>query len=495
MENETITINWEPQPRQLVALKACGLDSPFTGNDPRPAIADVLGYGGSAGGGKTDTLLSVGITAAFMYPKINIGYFRREFPQLEGPGGAILRSQELISHVAKYNEQKHRWKFPDNSLMQFCHCSNPKDVYNYQSQQFDILLIDESTQFTEEMIDYLVTRNRATISNPNFKPFTLLATNPGGIGHGSFRARFVAISAPETLQDFVYPTGVVRKHYFIPSKLSDNKILEKRDPGYRDRIATNEMNRKMLLDGEWDSFTGQAFSELRREIHLITPFEIPTTWMKFGAYDHGFNHPFSFGVFAVDPDSNVYLARHASSRLKRPDEIARVIDSVSGGVSTLQYIVAGLDCWSRQRDGGPSLYETFLSGNPKINLRQANVDRIHGAFQVRQFIAWKALKEDKDGKPIDGKPKFFIFQNCSAVYDTVASMIFDDHSPEDVLKVDADENGQGGDDNYDMVRYGLMSRPKPLSQKEIPAQPNSFQSFLRKKEEERMAREEGYVGN
>lgn len=35
-------------------------------------------------------------------------------------------------------------------------------------------------------------------------------------------------------------------------------------------------------------------------------------------------------------------------------------------------------------------------------------------------------------------------------------MQHDPHRPEDVLKVDVDEDGNGGDDPYDTVRYGLM---------------------------------------
>ena len=66
MENEII-IDWEPQPRQLVALSACGLDSPFTGESLKPAIADLFGSGGAAGGGKTDTLLAIGITGSLAY--------------------------------------------------------------------------------------------------------------------------------------------------------------------------------------------------------------------------------------------------------------------------------------------------------------------------------------------------------------------------------------------------------------------------------------------
>lgn len=483
-----ITINWEPQPRQQVCLSVCGLWGEF-----KPAIADIVGYGGAAGGGKTDTLLLIGIIAALRYAHINVGYFRREFPQLEGPGGAILRSRDLISHIAQYNEQKHRWVFPNGSILQFCHCKDASDVYNYQSQQFDILLIDEVTQFLKEMVKYLLTRNRATVEFPTFRPFACFATNPGNVGHQYFKEEFVEVGEPEKVNLFVNETGKTEKHIFIPSKLRDNQILVNRDPGYEDRVGNTELNRKILLEGSWDVFAGQAFSELTRDLHIIEPFAIPSSWKRFGALDYGFNHPFSFGVFAVNDDGEVFLIKRAKYRLKRVDEIVRIMDEISGGISTLAYIHAGHDCWSVQRDGGPTIAEQFLKAIPKIVLTQANIDRVQGAAQVRQFIAWKGTQEDKDGQPKDGKPRFFIFRNCQGVYDNLADRIFDPTRPEDVLKVDADENGEGGDDDYDMVRYGLMSRPRPAPQKELKPPSNSFEKFMRKKAEERLLKKE-YVG-
>jgi hypothetical protein len=40
-------------------------------------------------------------------------------------------------------------------------------------------------------------------------------------------------------------------------------------------------------------------------------------------------------------------------------------------------------------------------------------------------------------------------------------MQHDPRRQEDVLKVDADINGEGGDDEYDSARYGLMEFAKP----------------------------------
>jgi phage terminase large subunit len=511
---KTVRIDWQPQPRQLLAIKACGLSLPFDKTPLHKAVADIIGYGGAAGGGKTDTLLSIATLIATNYPGANIGYFRREFPQLEGAGGAIMRSRAFLSNFCKYNEQKKRWTFPskkDNhgkaatSILQFNHCKDPSDVYNYLSNQFDVLLIDEATQFEKDMVKLLLTRNRANVDYPTFQPFAVLATNPGQVGHQYFKDEFVTLGEPEIVNTFINESGDPERHLFIPSKLADNQILEKRDPNYRKRLGATEMNRRVYLDGDWDVFAGQAFPELNREIHLIDPFDIPAHWTRFAAYDYGYNHPFSFGVFVVDDDGNVYLAGYASSRLKKPHEMAALMVSACqgiGGISTLRYIVAGHDCWNRGRDGGPSIAELFYNlpkyypsfNLPTINLTKANIARVAGASQLREYISYKD-KVIENGQTIDGKPRFYIFKPYQTVYDTLARMIFDTNgpNPEDVLKVDADENGYGGDDDYDMTRYGLMSRPSIGKRATRVAPQNSVMGYIKKKEEERYLKQE-YVG-
>lgn len=504
MEKE-INIDWEPQERQLVCLKACGLSEPFeenlelrpsgsTGEPFKQSVADIIGYGGAAGGGKSDTLLAIAIVACITYPGINVAYFRREFPNLEGLGGVIDRSKELISHFAKYNDQKHRWKFPNGSNIQFCHAQNLGDEKKYKSQQFDILLIDEVTEFNPEQIDFLVTRNRATVKYDTFRPFTAVGTNPGGIGHGWFKTRFVELGEPEIVHTFTTETGIDLTHIFIPAHLADNQILEQRDPGYRIKLSSTEMNRRLYLYGEWDAFIGQAFSELNRDVHIINSFPIPDDWMIFGAYDHGFNHPYSFGLFAVDGDGNVYLIKRIKGRLKRPDEIARLIVECSGDLfPRIKAIYAGTDCWNpRKERTEPSIAELFLKNDPQIRLTPASTARVAGAAQIRQFIAWKDTQKDKDGKIIDGKPRFFIFREAAGVYETLSNMLFDPNDSEDVLKVDAVE-GVGGDDDYDMVRYGLMSRPRPLKPKDRKPKVNSFEAYFRKKREAKLLHNE-YVG-
>ena len=115
----TKEVDWLPQDRQLVLLKACGLSFPFTDIPFHQALADVIGYGGSAGGGKTDSMLMIALIASMAFPGINIGYFRRNFPQLEGPGGAMLRSRYLFEGLGRLADK--RWTMNTKSIFQFCH--------------------------------------------------------------------------------------------------------------------------------------------------------------------------------------------------------------------------------------------------------------------------------------------------------------------------------------------------------------------------------------
>ena len=73
-----ITIEWAQQPRQMSFLRACGLSHPWDGGGPTEPRAEVILYGGAAGGGKSDALLMAGIVGGLTWPGISIGYFRRE---------------------------------------------------------------------------------------------------------------------------------------------------------------------------------------------------------------------------------------------------------------------------------------------------------------------------------------------------------------------------------------------------------------------------------
>lgn len=444
---QTHTVYWKPQPRQLTFLKACGLGFPFEKNNTGPTapVARIVGYGGAAGGGKSDALLGAAIIAGMTFPGINIGYFRREYPQLEGPGGAIMRSHELMSSWSKWNGGQRRWTFPNDSILQFCHVKDEDDVYSYQSQQFDVILIDEVTQFTRFIVRYLMTRNRAT--KKGITPFVAMATNPGGIGHFWFKSEFIDCGPPEIPYDIEVAPGVLERHMFIPAKLSDNKILEKRDPGYRATLmGQDEVTSRQLLHGDWDAWGGQFFPKWKRDIHVMEPFEIPDHWKRFRSLDYGMDMTACYW-WAVDGQGREYIYRELYKSEMTLRQAAKEILERSPANEKVSYTVASPDLWNRRQDTGLSGEEIMYSVG-LTNLVKADNRRIPG---------WRALREHLE--PFVDEQEVVtsnlrVFDNCINLIKYLPLLMHDEHDYEDAA--DKPHEVTHGPES---IRYGVMSRP------------------------------------
>jgi len=133
--------------------------SPFPG--PQTAAlespADILLYGGQAGGGKTDLLLG----AATQHWRTVI--FRRVFPSLRG---IIDRSREVYNAAGlatakdAYNESLYRWLLRDGRTVRFGSMQYEKDAYDWQGQAHDLYEFDEVTEFTESQFRFVTGWNR-----------------------------------------------------------------------------------------------------------------------------------------------------------------------------------------------------------------------------------------------------------------------------------------------------------------------------------------------
>lgn len=452
------------QKRQLEAFKK-SLDTP------------VLFYGGAKGGGKSYFVRAREVYRRLKHPGTAGLILRRTYPE--------LRSNHILKFFEEYPQTRQWYKkadkaiyWPTGSITEFSYLKNEGDVYNFQGREFEDISIDEATQHREEDFKILRSSNRSAneeFRKNNGRPTMVLTGNPGGVGHAWVKRLFIDkdYTANETPEDFE----------FIQAFVHDNKKLIENDPDYLKRLqALPDHLRRAYLEGDWNIHAGMAFSELSERVHLIAPFELPKNTRYFAGYDHGFNHPYSFVLFGVVPDGTVYVIRHRTGRLKRPDEIAKEILKC---VPIKDYgevrIYAGHDLWSRQRDGGPTVYEQFLDAgiSPKAGyyIIRANADRVQGVAQIRNYIAFRNTES--------GEPKMFFFNNCRDVYRVLTNMQFDMTRPEDVLKEDADSNGNGGDDPYDALRYGLMSRATPPKEEQRQLDPNTpyglLQEHLRKK--------------
>lgn len=423
-------------------------------------------YGGAKGGGKSHGLRNILLLRRFQFPRSIGKLFRRTYQELEDNHISPLFRQfpELRPF---YHEGKKTLTLPNESTLQFCYCQHQADAESHAGRETHDLGIEEAGQWPEQMFTTLLGSNRS--SDPNIQPRAMLTGNPGGIGHGWLKRIFV---------DKRYNERELASDYeFIQATVDDNPALMLNDPAYvrRLELEPNEALRKAYRYGDWNIFAGQFFQEISKDVHFIKAFKIPPHWNRFGAYDYGYNHPAAFGWFANDEDGNTYLYREFVRAGLRVDQFAKYLNGFTD-TSALYPVVAGHDCWTQRstlRDDKqpPTVAEQFLTHG--IQISRAVVDRMQGAAQMRDYLAHRDTPTNK--------PRFYIFDTCPITFDTISRMIHDPDRPEDVLKVDATEgDANSGDDAYDMVRYGLMSRPTitdPLRPKIVRGTPEWHQKM------------------
>lgn len=465
--------SWYPQKMQLRFLRAAGC-AHIWGYGEEP-VADEILYGGAAGGGKTDALIAACFDRCMNFPNSRVGYFRRTFPELALPGGVIDRTLSLLpqktdqgKEIYEYLKSEHKLIFANGSTWTFCHMANEDDKHKYQSSQFDMVVFDEGTHFTESQYKY-VALSRVRKWRPDLiaTPVVLIGSNPGSIGHQFIKSRFVDPAAPGEV--FIGEDG--RRRVYIPAKLTDNKKLMDADPDYIKRLdALPEADRAALKDGDWDAFTGQFFSEFKKSIHVIKPFPIPKHWKRSSGYDFGYGAAAVHLWFAVDPATNLAYCYREYATVREPepgkfesykatipvqarDILAREQDADD---PPLEFRAADPSIFANtQANVGESISETF--DNNGVHFEKGDNRRVAGWQRVH---AWLMPAKDEDGNFIEDEhgpvaPLRF-FNTCRYTISTLSSLPHDPKNPED-LDTHAEDHAA------DSLRMWVMHRPEPVN--------------------------------
>ena len=223
---------------------------------------DVL-YGGSAGGGKSYAMLVDPLR--FMHIKEHRALLlRKSMPELRE---LIDKSRELYPKAfagAKFREVEKIWRFPSGASLEFGYLDRDADVYRYQGQSYTWIGIDELTQYpTEFPLQYL----QSTIKNYkscNIQCYIRCTANPGGVGGHWVKKRYLDLAPPN--ESFVQVNDKITRK-FIPARLEDNPYLAE-DGKYEQMLQSlPAVQRKQLLEGNWDVAEGAAFVEFDYDTH------------------------------------------------------------------------------------------------------------------------------------------------------------------------------------------------------------------------------------
>ena len=435
------------QARQLAAsaaARACD----------RAGGATAIGYGGARGGGKSHWLLAqMGADDCQRVPGLKCLLLRKV-------GKANMENFEDLRRRL-FNRLPHEFSayrgvlsFANGSRIIAGHFQNEKDVDSYLGLEYDIVGIEEATTLSSRKHQDITTCCRT--SKPNWRPRIYSTTNPGGVGHAWYRQKFI----------MPFQRGTEKETRFIPARVTDNRFT---NADYV-KVLSNltGWQRQAWFEGSWDIAAGQYFTTWKREAHVVEDFDDTRAREWFCALDYGYVHFTVCLLGCTDGDGNVFIVDEHAERLWLPQRHAAGITAMLArhrvgagtnqrplGVADLRRFVAGADVFSRQSDGTTVAAQYAKLG---IRLTVANMDRVNGWAEILGRLG------DTDAGIA---PRLFIHRRCARLLDALPAMQHDPNRPEDVLKVDADEEGIGGDDAVDALRYLIATKPREVRQRKL----------------------------
>lgn len=132
--------------------------------------AHITGYGGAAGGGKTDFIAGEATTK---HKRCLI--IRREKAQTDG---VVQRLGEIIGTTNGFNSQKSAWRVPVGSqpLIEFGGLDNLGDERRWQGRPHDLKAFDEVTEMREAQVRFIMGWTRS--NDPTIHPRIIMTFNP-----------------------------------------------------------------------------------------------------------------------------------------------------------------------------------------------------------------------------------------------------------------------------------------------------------------------------
>src|SRR5436190_24187755 len=233
------------QQRQLLASAAARLCD-------EPGGPTAVGYGGARGGGKSYWLLAqMGADDCQRVPGLKC-LLLRKVGKANLEHFEDLRRRLFLKMPHEFSAYRGILTSKNGSRIIAGHFQNEKDIDAYLGLEYDVIGIEEATTLSSRKYQDISTCCRT--SKPNWRPRIYSTTNPGGIGHQWYKAKYIV----------PFRSGTETETRFIAARVTDNRY---NNPEYvRVLEALPGWQRRLWLDGDWDVAAGEFFTTFRREV-------------------------------------------------------------------------------------------------------------------------------------------------------------------------------------------------------------------------------------
>lgn len=321
--------------------------------------ADLTFYGGAAGGGKTWSLLFSPLRSIHRQD-FQAVIFRNTTPEIRNPGGMWDESMQLYPLFGGQPRDTFLdWSFPSGAYFKFAGLQYEKDLMDWQGSQIPFIGFDQVENFSRRKFFYMLSRNRSVTGIPGYVQATC---NPDP---DSWVARFIGwwinqdtglpiaersgvirwfvdvqdevywADAPTDLVDRFGPSVKPKSVTFIPSKLSDNKILMSKDPAYEANLrAMPLVDQERLLHGNWKIRPAPGLYARREWFPIVAAAPAGTQWVRrwdfAGTKKTDTNDPdWTVGVkFGKMPDGR-YVVGHVARMQVDPFEVRQAVKNLA----------------------------------------------------------------------------------------------------------------------------------------------------------------------
>jgi hypothetical protein len=446
------------QPRQLAASAVARLCD-------KPGGPKAIGYGGARGGGKSHWMLGqMGADDCQRVPELKC-LLLRKVGKSNLESFEDLRRRVFAGLKYSFNASRGILTFENGSQIRLGHYQCEKDIDSYLGLEYDVIGIEEATTLSESKYRAILSCLRT--SKPNWRPRLYSTTNPGGIGHEWFRKTFVA----------PFQQGAESVTRYIPASVEDNPFI---NPQYKDILdGYTGWQNAAWRHGDWNIPSGNFFHTFRPKIHVLDDFNDSRGVEWFIGMDYGFTHYTVALLLCSDDADNLFVVDEHAQRNWIPQRHLLAIKSMLHrhrispdgrrpfdlvGLPeppatlalacrrTLTRFVAGPDLFSRESSGSTiASHFTGLGVTP----RPANDDRVQGWTEILHRL----------GDPDAGiKPTLFIHKRCSKLLACLPYLQHNPNHPADVLKTNPNDEGLGGDDAADALRYAVATPARRVFQ-------------------------------